>query len=417
MIACLGLLVFGGKKAGQQLARSGIIERSGSKQKAVALHAGELPHTASDEALRPDLVASTLKRIRNLAVGSSDLANDWEAQMQMNALLAKLNAAELAEVFAGISGVGGRGHYLIERLVGAAWMAKDPDTALKAALERTPGRRGYLAQSIFGSWAQDDPKTALAWLDSAVLPEEPANLREELRGDALMGLVERDFDLACAEFLKMRPGEDPEFGHSSPMRVWGHMYADDPAMRERLLAFAKSTGRPGDYAELNHHLLKHWPQEDAMGMMNYLHEVRGYLESDAVTAEARPEVDGAAVAAAIYREYDRPALEWWMERYGDSRDLPAPMWEAMAGWAHKSPDAMLQWFDEQPPSPQRDALAAATIPILIQQKKFAEVAERISNMQDPGYRQSATERLEILWKEADPAAAANWRAGMEGGRE
>ena len=194
------------------------------------------------------------------------------------------------------------------------------------------------------------------------------------------------------------------------------MYIDDPAMRGRLLDFAKTTGRPGDYAELNYHLISNWPQEDVIGTIDHLQQLKGYLESGSIPAEARAEVDSTAVAAAIHREYDRPALEWWMERYGDSRELTTPMRDAMVGWAHKYPDKMLQWFSEQPPSPQRDALANSVVPSLVQQKKFAEAAGTIETIQDPEYRQSATERLDFLWREADPAAAAAWKAAVEGGK-
>jgi len=411
MIGCLGLLGFAGKKAGQQLARAGIFERSGPKEMATPGNTGPRDKE-SHEPAQADLVASSIKRLNALADNSPNLGVDWEAQAQIDAIIAKLNAAELAEVFVSMGGNMDRGLHLIVIKVGLAWMAKDPDAAIRAAQEKMPRSNGYLARSIFGTWAQEDPKAALAWLGSADLPENPATLREELRKNALVGLAERDFELATAEFLKMERSADGKNDYANPMLVWGDMYADDPVMRDRLVAFAKTTGRPEDYATLNHQLLKEWPQEDAMGMMNYLNELRGYLESDAVPTDVRQKVDGAAVAAAIYREYDRPALEWWMERYGQSSEAPAPMREAMDQWAQKYPDAMLSWFEEQPPSPQRDALTTSVIPALIQQKKFAEAAASIAGMQDPGIRQAATERLDMLWSEQDANGAAVWRASL-----
>jgi hypothetical protein len=408
LLACLGLLAFGGKKAGQQFARSGIIARSATKEKVAT--AGSSPQARMTGATaREGMAASSIKRLEALVDGSSHPGGDWEAQMQIDALIAKLNAAELAEVFASLK-EGPYRHILMAK-VGAAWMALDPDAALQAALGKAGRGEGYLARMIFGAWAGDDPRTALAWLDSAALPDKPANLEQELRGSAVMGLVERDFELATAEFLKMRESDlDDYAGYSDPMGAWGHLYVDDPAMRERLVAFAKTTGRAGDFASLNRSLLRAWPQDDAMGMMSYMYELRDYLESGAIASEKSPQVDGAAVAAAIHREYDRPALEWWMERYAESRT-------AVSNWAQRYPDKMLQWFQEQPPSPQRDALASSAIPPLARQGKFEEAARTIEQIDDPAYRQAAAERLEIFWKDKDAAAATAWRASLGEGDE
>lgn len=410
LIACLGLLAYGGKKAGQQIARSGIIARPVQKAKAASVGGTTAVGTKTEPA-REGMAASTLKRIEALMNESPGFTANWESQMQIDALLAKLNAAELAEVFAGLRN--GPSLNFLGMKVGAAWMALDPDAALQAALTRSPDGRSWLAERVFGAWAADDPRAALAWLATAALPEKPAGLAETFRGAAIIGLAERDFDLATTEFLKMKEGKPGEHGYDNPMAAWGGLYADDPAMRERLVAFAKTTGRPEDYAALNHSLLNQWPQEDAMGMMTYMYELRDYLESGAVTAEKSPLVDGTAVAAAISREYDRPALEWWMERYADSRDLPAPMREAMSGWVNKYPEKVMQWFQEQPPSAQRDALASSTVPTLGRNGKFEDAARTVEMIQDPAYRQAAAERLEIFWKDKDAAAAAAWRAGLD----
>ncbi|MCW1914135.1 hypothetical protein OJ996_11145 [Luteolibacter sp. GHJ8] len=410
MIALLGLLAYGGKKAGQQIARSGIIARPVPKAKATAGADTSTPSRTTSEPAREGVAASALKRLEALASGSPNYTIDWEAQMQMDAIIAKLNAAELAEVFAGLKA--GPTLYILGEKVGVAWMAKDPDAALRAALVKTPDGRGSFAHRIFAAWSADEPRAAIEWLNTATLPEKPADLAESLRGGAVIGLVERDFELATTEFLKMKENKMGDHGFRDPMGVWGHLYADDPAMRERLVAFAKTTGRPEDYAALNQSLLKQWPQEDAMGMMTYMYELRDYLESGAVAGEKSPQVDGTAVAAAIYREYDRPALEWWMERYADSRETSAPMRDAMSGWTNKYPEKVLQWFEEQPPSAQRDALASATIPTLGRNGKFEEAARAVEMIQDPANRQAAAERLEIFWKDKDAAAAAAWRAGL-----
>ena len=280
MLLFLILLGIGGKLAGKHLARSGILHRSTSAAKAAAGSAGPKA-SGSTEPVRADLVATSLRRLEALAAGSPSLHVDWEAQAQMDAIIAKLSAAELAEVFAGLEAlvVTGPWDLVLAEKVGVAWMAKDPDAALKAALAKEESFRwGSLVQTIFGSWVQNDPRAAMAWLDAAEVPPGHPDLKEELRRFAVMGVVERDFELATAEYLKSDPSVKLKEGYG-PMQAWAYGYGDDPAMRNRLVEFAKSTGRPQDYAELNYHLLWNWTQEDAMGMLSYLHELRDYLES------------------------------------------------------------------------------------------------------------------------------------------
>jgi hypothetical protein len=201
------LLGIGGKFAGKHLARSGILHRSTPGAKTAPRDAGP-KDSGGTEPVRTDLVATSIKRLEALATGSPYLRVDWEAQAQMDAIIAKLSAAELAEVFAGLKSLrgGDEGSLILAVKVGAAWMAKDPDAALKAALARGEASRfDYLARTIFGTWAQNDPRAALAWLDAAELPSEHPDMKEEFRRLVVMGMVERDFELATTEYLKTDP--------------------------------------------------------------------------------------------------------------------------------------------------------------------------------------------------------------------
>ncbi|WP_035601416.1 hypothetical protein [Haloferula sp. BvORR071] len=415
LLLCLGLLGFAGKKAGQQMARSGIIDRTVSTQKAAKTGEAAPQQTRKKEAARADMAASTLKRLNALVERSPNSFFDLEAQAQMDDLIGKLNAAELGELYLMLDQGQDSFRVLSEKLA-TAWMIKDPDAALRGLLEKkAPGYGNWQVRTAFSNWAQDHPEDAFAWLDSAELPEEFAKLRDELRGNAMYGLIERDFERTTAEFLKIKRPEGWGRDEFNLMGAWGDMYADDPLMRGRLLEFAKSTGNPRDHAELNHELLKAWPQEDTAGMMSYLYELKDYQESGAIPADQRLQSDGTAVAAAIYREYDQAGLMWWMQEHSDSREAPAPMREAMTQWQNKYPDKVQAWFDEQPPSVQRDALASSLIPTLIQKQQFTDAARWIAGMGDAEIRQAASERLEFMWKEQDANAAAAWKAGLGGG--
>ena len=163
---------------------------------------------------------------------------------------------------------------------------------------------------------------------------------------------------------------------------------------------------------MNSSLLRQWPQEDALGMLTYLQELREYQETADIPADQRPAIDATAVGVAIYREYDRPALEWWMERYGDRTEVPAALQDAMIGWRQKYPEKVNQWFAEQPSSPQRDALQAVLVPSLVAAGKMDDAVQVIGQISDPGLRQSAIERLDFVWSKKDAAAAAAWRESL-----
>ncbi|WP_035601733.1 hypothetical protein [Haloferula sp. BvORR071] len=413
LIACLG------SRGGRFLARSGIVHPSGpsSARKPIDESGAAKDKAAEQELLRADLVETSIKRLKALAGNCPDLREDWETQAQMDGVIAKLSARELAEVFAATNFQLGDRTAVLPMKIGTAWMAQDPDAALKGLVEwsERSGYGGYLVAAVFGNWAGEAPEAALAWLNSAEFPADPPTLREQLRESALYTLAERDFDLATAEFLKITGPSSSRSDSQTIMSNWAALHSDDPVIRSRLIDFAKSTSNPKDYAELNAGLLQRWPQEDAMGMMSYLQELQSYLESDAVPAAARPQVDASAVGVAIFREYDGPALKWWMERYGDSRETPAPMKSAMADWMKKYPDKAMQWFQEQPAGLQRDSLTTSVIPSLITMKRFDDAAKSIENIQDPTLRQNSAQRLNILWSEQDAAAAKTWRESLPTG--
>ena len=417
-VGLLGLmsLAWLGNRAGHSMARAGWFQSTLMSAK-----------DAGTEQLTPDRppsapgstgqAVSALKRLRAIVSASPQLESDWEARAQVDDILAKLSADELASVYAELEiGLDPTSQFLAQK-VGVAWARKDPSAALAAAqAKRSPfhGYGGSFAGGIFKDWAADEPSAALAWLDSRDLSAEFAEMKAQLRCRALFDLVGRDFDLATSEFLKLDPNKEDGFDSRSVLASWAGVYADDPVMRERLVEFAKSTGRPDDYAQLNSSLLRAWPQADADAMRVYLEGLRDYLNSDAVPVEARPNVDATAVGAAIYREYTGPALEWWMGRYSQSSETPQALRGSIAAWVQKYPDQVRQWFDEQPPSPQRDSISTTVVTTLAARGKFQEAAGMLQGINDPKLRQSATERLDFVWTQRAPQAAAAWREGRGG---
>ena len=98
-----------------------------------------------------------------------------------------------------------------------------------------------------------------------------------------------------------------------------------------------------------------------------------------------------------------------MARYSQSAEAPKPLREAMNTWSRQKPEVAAQWLAAQPESPQRDALSGAAVSGFIGKNNFPKAAEIIELISDSELRQPAVERLEILWKEADPAAAKAWK--------
>jgi hypothetical protein len=413
-VGLLGLmsLAWLGNRAGHSMARAGWFQSTlvSAKDTGTGLLPPDRPQSAPVSTVQ---TASALKRLRAIVAASPQLASDWEARAQVDDILAKLSADELSAIYAELEiGLDYNFQFLAQK-VGVAWAKKDPSAALAAAQAKRSlyGYGASFAAGIFKDWAADEPSAALAWLDSRDLSAELAEMKAQLRGRALSDLVGRDFDLATSEFLKLDPNKNDGFDSHGVLASWAGVYADDPAMRERLVEFAKSTGRPDDYAQLNSSLLRAWPQKDADAMRVYLEGLRDYLNSDAVPVEARPKVDATAVGAAIYREYTGPALEWWMGRYSQSSETPQALRGSIAAWVQKYPDQVRQWFDEQPPSPQRDSLSTTVVTTLAARGKFQEAAGMLQGINDSKLRQSATERLDFAWTQKSPQEAAAWRAG------
>lgn len=407
LLAVVAGLAWSGREAGKRMARAGWF-RGDAVEKKSAFDAPATTARSPKDAANPQAAANALRRLKFLTEGSVFLTTDWEALSEMRAVLAGLSAAELAEIHAVLVAEGNRARFpnsFLEDEVLAAWVKLDPAAALTAAYQNPE----FYAAQVFAAWAMEDPSTALDWLESEGFPAELAEKKNELRANALYALLDRDFDRATAEFLKLPPGPADGRGRSAVISGWASSAVHDPALRERLIAFAKSTGNPEDHAAMNSSLLRQWPQEDALGMLTYLQDLREYQETADIPADQRPAIDATAVGAAIFREYDRPALEWWMERYGDRTEVPAALQDAMIGWRQKYPDKVNQWFAEQPASPQRDALQAVLVPSLVAAGKMDDAVQAIDRIGDPDLRQSAIERLDYVWSKKDPAAAAAWR--------
>ncbi|MCW1884625.1 hypothetical protein OKA04_07760 [Luteolibacter flavescens] len=415
--ACLLVAVIGGlswscREAGKRMARAGWFHGGAGARDASPPVPVRGASTVNVVDRRPDAAANALLRLTHLCEGSIYLASDWETQAEVKSILEGLSAEELAEIFRMMeedfthSPLGKS--FLLGRLLMEEWVRKDPAAALVAAF-RHP-RLG--PAEAFTSWSMADAASALAWLESESFPAELAKKKDELREAALRPLLGRDFALASAEFLKLPPGGTEWQGRAGLMRGWAADVVHDPALREQLVAFAKTTGHPGDHSRMNDSLLRAWPQEDALGMLTYLNELRDYMETADVPADQRPGFDAMAVGAAIYREYDRPALEWWMERHADQPEVPGALQDAMIQWRAKYPDKVAQWMAEQPPSLQRDAMQASFIPSLATSGKMEEAAQIIQDIADPGLRQSAIERLDYMWSRYDATAAEEWRAGL-----
>ena len=410
-LAAVAAIGFLGNRAGHVMARAGYFRDAAQGPQTAAATRGTdgsgKPQRQRTQAVpaRVGAVDAAMEKLRLVSRNYGDVLLDWETQGAISGILEDLSTQELAELFARLEtedDTGGMND--VAKMVGVRWAASDPDAAIHAALAKSKTRGEYFALSIFRDWAADHTREALAWLDTAELDPRLQERKDDMRAGIVQGMAERDFTLAKEELAKLGEKSAREV-----MQSWGVNYVEDAAMREKLIEYAKSTGRPADFAAMNGGLVRAWPENDPLGLMNHLQDLQDYLESDAVPAAARPEVDAAAVGIAIQREYHEAALEWWMARYSQSSEAPKPLREAMNTWSRQKPEVAAQWLAAQPESPQRDALSGAAVSGFIGKNNFPKAAEIIELISDSELRQPAVERLEILWKEADPAAAKEWK--------
>jgi len=144
--------------------------------------------------------------------------------------------------------------------------------------------------------------------------------------------------------------------------------------------------------------------------MNYLIGLKDYLEASPASNETQVQVDAAAVGSAVMREYDRSALEWWMDRHAASAEVPSILGSALNSWASRYPEKAAQWFAEQPPSPQVDAMHDSLASNFLGGHAFDKAVEQIGAIGDEQIRQDAIERLNFRWSQIEPENAAKWRA-------
>ncbi|MDB6080468.1 MAG: hypothetical protein JWO82_4215, partial [Akkermansiaceae bacterium] len=249
IVAGIAALSVAGNWAGRKIARAGLFPSSwttaGPSAQAASPALPPRPRPAA--AVRQDHLAAALKRLKAMVADSPNLALDFEACAAVDAILADLSAEELAEVYAGINP---SLDSLLALKVGARWAALDPTSAMKAILAKTPGS-GFNAIRVFNEWGNDQPAAALAWLASTDAPEALGEYKEVMQGNLLGSLVTRDYELATATFKTLAPD-----AASQVMDAWGSQCAGDPALRDRLVDFAKGTGKPLDYANLNRSMVQ-----------------------------------------------------------------------------------------------------------------------------------------------------------------
>ncbi|MBB5352833.1 hypothetical protein HNR46_003081 [Haloferula luteola] len=317
----------------------------------------------------------------------------------------ELTNEELAEAYSWLKDERGLAARRLRQQLLNLWLERDPEAACRAARDGS----GRALEIAVREWAKNDPESCLAWLGESDVLMDPGGLRERLRVAAVEPLLLRDEGRALEEFLKIpeNGGQAWAISRDQVLAAWAPSCYADPALRDRLVEFAWSTGNARDGAVLNAELLTGWPEEDAMGLLTHLVELKDHLEAPTGIAGDSSEVDAVVVAAAIHREYDGPALQWWMERNSQLDQVPSDLVGSWVRQYRKESEETLQWLEDQPASPQRDALRAALIPVMAGQDP-ASASRQVLAISDPTWRQKAAERLEWGWSQSDPQAAAAW---------
>lgn len=336
-------------------------------------------------------VARLADDLESLMEGDDRLL-DFGVKMRLHQRLAGLDVETLEELFVELQnrGVGDQSELLEMTLL--EWARRNATAAFTAVAERP-----MLAMRIFDQWANEALEQAFAWLDSEDLPDGLRDEKEAMRGAALMRIVNRDFNLAMTQFLKL-----PSHPRRSSMvdrerivkRLAGQCF-EDPELRQRLVDFLNQQGAPEDQAALHYSLVSDWPQADDMGLLTHIYELKEHLERASFPQGKGIEVEASAVGAAIYREYDGPALEWWMGRHADTTEVPEALRSAMEVWYEKYPEKVSSWFEGQADSPQRDSLLYGLIPT-IAVSDSSEAERMMSQITDPQLRDWAAERLDYM---------------------
>ncbi|MDX6765269.1 MAG: hypothetical protein SFU85_00600 [Candidatus Methylacidiphilales bacterium] len=295
------------------------------------------------------------------------------------------------------------------------WAQKAPLAAIEYATQSLTGSGRQMAVSAIASeWAQQDPAAAATW---AQKNSQTSSGLQAVR--AVMDYWGQIDPAAGANWAASLPkGDFQETALQSLLIQWTDQYPEEAA--------TWITGKP-EMLDMVDLVASNWSKSDPKATLQWLEKLpTGKQRSEAqqvalaTWAAAAPtqaldwvaRQGGSANQALTEQvlstwavEDPQEAYRWASSRPGAASFVP----KVLEQWSSSHPTAFLSWADAQPASARTDdfqrlrALAQA-------QDSPQRAVTLAAAIKDPDVRALSLEQVLGLWEDADPKAAADWKA-------
>jgi RNA polymerase sigma factor (sigma-70 family) len=284
----------------------------------------------------PDKVAQLLA----LAIALAKQEHEPKAaQSAIRQLLANLGADEMADALAIVSSSSESKEIreFMEKEIFRRWGSLDPTTAMKLALEtKSSSALTHNVGAVTKSWAENDPKSAFAWYQSAQSDSERplgSGVLQKVIADLMEGWVRHDVD---GGFQMI---ESFDFDEQTAARASLDDFADDDALRDEVSARILKIQDQELMASVVHDFGAKWAKTDPRATATWFDQIEFDDPTTAFSA-------GNRIGERFFHQFPREAVDWFYPK------VPAEMKEHFVrglvgeGWAQRDREAAVSWLQE-----------------------------------------------------------------------
>ncbi len=353
-----------------------------------------------DDSIRPAVTLETrakesAERLLAAWQRSPDPHFDFELAGDLERILGGLSAEEIAAVYRLIEAMPGALWNLRQDIV-MAWALKDGPSAL-AALKDTSLDR-HISIGVFRNWMLERPKEALTWLRDGEVPPALSDQKEILLLNSLNSFVKSDPEFAFGELSGMERKQ--AVNH---LATWVDQFSSDEALRGRAWDQLEALATPEELAAIRRRMLLGMARKDPATASTQL-EAMEIPEVERSDLETRILIEGTKLPAA--------GFDQWMTDHPEAIRAPVAIQERLSEWLAHKPDEAKQWLDELPAGALRDGIFGHSARHLFGLNQRDEAAALAAKIEDPEIRSRTLLKLDRLWSDTDPSAAAAWRGSL-----
>ncbi len=301
--------------------------------------------------------------------------------------------------------------------VGTAWVQRDPEQALAAAMELPAGGiLGAVVPFLVERWAEQDADGALAW----ILAQPKSRARGEMLG-AVARIVAQGAPQDALALAATLDGVDRRHMAQAALQAWAQ--TDAPAAM-RALEEAADLGVP---SEVRFSLLAQWSDTDPHAAFEWAVAQKSSMENTHLVVlplqqiAARDPQEALRLAEKLSGMQRRGALASVVSTWADSDPRAAAAWlESATGdvsqavsavafaFAQRAPAEAFDWVSTLPKRSQQIALQSLVSAAAMNAPDQA--VGLVANIRDAELRAEATRTLVMGWGQNAPRDAAQWVA-------